>query len=109
MKFVASLLAVCVTAFALEASACPVPKEPWEDAACDVFAPRPVADGAERFSWSLASHDERRDYLVASHVPYPLADKLAVGGVPLQGQTRAGQPGWFLVPSLAPRAVLVFE
>ncbi len=105
----ASVIALSAVGFAQEASACPVAKFPWEQVECETTAPRPSRDGSDPFSWSVASHDQRREYLVKSHVPYELADKLAVGGIPLQGQQRSSDLGWFLVPSVAPRAVFVFD
>lgn len=111
----ASVIAALALGFAHEASACPnvedsTPPQPWEDATeCDTFVPRPSRDGSDTFRWSLASHDARRDYLVKAKVPYVLADKLAVGGVPLQGQERSTDLGWYLKPALSPRVVFIFE
>ena len=69
---------------------------------CDpLLLPRQPAAEPGAFLWALATHDQRREYLVVHGVPVSLADKIAVGGVPLAGQSKAEDAGWLLVPQAA--------
>lgn len=96
---VAALLALIV---ADDARACDELSPATRADRCDpLFVPRLPVEGPSPFLWTLATHDERRDYLLARGVPRSLADKLAVGGFPLGGQLKAEDAGWLLVPQAA--------
>jgi hypothetical protein len=99
---VAIPLALAVTLAVGAADACdplsPASRSEW----CDPpFVPRLPEQNPNRILWVFASHDERRDYLVMRGVPAHVANKIAIGGVPLSGQARADHPGWLLTPQAA--------
>jgi hypothetical protein len=101
LRVASSLLATTIAAatmlIAAQASACE--REKPERESCDpLFVPRLAATPNAPLVWALASYDERRQALVAYGVPHAIASEIAIGGVPLSGQRRSSEPGWYLVP-----------